>query len=182
MVALPLSVLAFAAGVYILVKVKSQFMGKLFEALAWLVIVLSLVAIGFTGFKALHCNGGECGKGECKVEQKEIVIQNGEGGNHCSMNNEGGMASCCKMEGDSMVMDAAACEKMMGKEACDKMMKERGRCIMSKEECSKACQTSGKADCCANAGHAGCQMDMGKGECPMMKADGDKPACCKKDK
>ncbi|MFN8300430.1 MAG: hypothetical protein U0T75_15115 [Chitinophagales bacterium] len=181
MVALSLSVLALAAGVFLLVKVKSQYLGKLFEGLAWLVIVLALVAIGAVGYHALHhCGGGDCHKEQCKVEQKEVIIKE-DGAGHCNM---GDMAACCKAEGDSMVMDAASCEKMMGKEACEKMMKERGRCIMSKDECAKACEANGgKKDCCANAGgHGGCQMDMGKGECPMMKADGEKPACCKKDK
>lgn len=165
MVALSLSILALAAGVYLLVKVKSEFLGKPFELLAWLVILLSLVAIGFKGFKMLH-HCGHCKQDQCKIEEKQIIIKDGEdGGGHCHMGDMN--MESCHMEGDSCVMNQATCEKMMGKDACEKMMKERGRCIMSKEECMKMCPA-----------HSGCMMDSGMhGGCPM---EGGKKDCCKK--
>lgn len=178
MIALPLSILALAAGVYLLITVKREFLGKVFEMLAWLVIVLALISIGFQAFKAFSCHGN-CNDDKCKVEEKQIIIKDGEGnGGHCNMGNaemgNGCMASCT-MKGDSCVMDQATCEKMMGKEACEKMMKERGSCIMGKEECMKAC-----------GGHGNCSMEGNSGGCPMMGGDkkdcgGAKKDCCKKD-
>jgi len=170
----PLSILALAAGVYLLVKVKREYLGGVFEILAWLVILLSLVAIGFGGFRAMH----HCG-GKCNVE-KRVMIMNGQeevtttchkggmmNGGTCPhmqsggmMHGQGMMEGCamggCKMEGDSVVMDKATCEKMMGKEACDKMYAERGRCIVSKDECTKMCTAEGKACCMQGKTNATC--------------------------
>jgi len=195
MLALPLSILALASGVYLLVKVKREFLGGIFEILAWLVIVLSLVSVGFVAFKSINRCGGHCGnREECKIE-KRIIVNEGE--SHCKMNN-GCSMSGCKMEGDSCVMDKEVCEKMMGKEACDEMCKERGRCIMSKEECMKVCHTAGKS-CCAEKGEpSGCAMHQGacKGDCGgkcgsscggkcesgsknCCAADAPKKKCCK---
>jgi hypothetical protein len=53
MVAIALSVLALAAGVYLLVKVKSEFLSGGFGLLAWLVILLSLVSLVFQSPKDL---------------------------------------------------------------------------------------------------------------------------------
>ncbi len=180
MIALPLSILALAAGVYLLITVKREFLGKVFEMLAWLVIVLALVSIGFQSFKAFSCHGN-CKDGQCKVEEKQVIIKDdGSNGGHCQMGDmsmDGKGMNCCKMEGDSVVMDQANCEKMMGKEACEKMVKERGRCIMSKEECTKVC--GGKENCCVagGGGHDGCPMMGGE----KKDCGGDKKACCKKD-
>jgi hypothetical protein len=167
-VGLPLSILALAAGVYLLVKVKREYMGGIFEVLSWLVIVLSLVSVGFMGFKSMHHCGGEghCGgRQECRMEKQIIIKDDGMG--HCSMDSSMHMMGCCKMEGDSMVMDKGACEMAIGKEACEKMCKERGRCIMSKEECARACSANGHPGCCA--GKAGCGDMGGSG----------KKGCCK---
>ncbi len=168
MVALPLSVLALAAGVYLLIKVKREFLSGAFGILAWLVIVLSLVSIGFAGFRALHhCGGGrDCGKQECHMEKRVTMMNDGMG--HCTMDSSMTMQGC-QMEGDSVVMDPAMCEKMMGKEACEAMRSQRGRCIVSKEECMAMCHANGKA-CCA-------QKPMG--EC-TKKCEGEKKACCQK--
>ncbi len=184
MAALPLSILALAAGVYLLVKVKREFLGGIFEILSWLVIVLSLVSIGFLGFKAFsHCGGGHCGQArECRVE-KQVIMKGGNG--HCEMNSS---STCtmggCKMEGDSVVMEKEMCEKMMGKEACEAMCKERGRCIVSKEECMEKCHAAGKP-CCAEKSEATCAMHKEgepAGKCSMgeKKCEGEKKACCKK--
>lgn len=154
MIGLPLSVLALAAGVYLLVKVKREFLGGAFEILAWLVIVLSLASVGFVGFRALHhCGGGHCGKPqECHMEKRVTIMNDGMG--HCTMDSTMSMGGC-KMEGDSVVMEPAMCEKMMGKEACEAMRAQRGRCIVSKEECMTMCHAGGKA-CCAGPGQGAC--------------------------
>jgi hypothetical protein len=178
MAAFPLSVLALAAGVYLLVKVKREFLGGIFEILSWLVIVLSLVSIGFLGFKTFsHCGGGHCGQTrECKIE-KQVIIKDGSG--HCEMNSS---STCsmegCKMEGDSVVMEKEMCEKMMGKEACDAMSKERGRCVMSKEECMKMCHAAEKP-CCAEKSEGTCTMHK-EGEATGKCSMGEKKECCKK--
>ncbi len=168
MVAIPLSVLALAAGVYLLVKVKREFLGGAFEILAWLVIVLALTSVGFAGFKALrHCGGGQCGnKPQCHVEKRVTIMNDGMG--HCSMDSSMTMG-CCKMEGDSVVMEPAMCEKMMGKEACEAMRAQRGRCIVSKDECMTMCHAAGKP-CCAQKTEAQC----------TKKCEGEKKECCQK--
>jgi hypothetical protein len=191
MIALPLSVLALAAGVYLLVKVKREYLGGIFEVLSWLVILASLVSLGYTGFKALnHCCGSKCGSEKCTVEKEGMIKK--EGSCH------GGTETCsgkgCHMEGDSCVMEQNACEAMMGKEACDALVKERGRCIMSKEECNAKCSKKGactgeKKECCAKKDAAacphvaaGCKGDCGGkcgGECKGACTN-EKKLCCKK--
>ncbi len=63
---------------------------------------------------------------------------------------------CCKQvmsknryeasaSGDSVMVDKACCEKMMGKDACKRMHDERGACLMSKNECAKLCRENVKA-------------------------------------
>lgn len=180
MVAFPLSILALAAGVYLLVKVKREFLGGIFEILSWLVIVLSLASIGFLGFKAMHhCGGGHCeeGRGECRMEKQIMIKDDGMG--HCSMDST---STCtmggCKMEGDSVVMEKEMCSKMMGAEACEKMCKERGRCVMSKEECMQMCHAAGKP-CCAEKGENTCPMHK-EGEPAGKCSMGEKKECCKK--
>jgi hypothetical protein len=162
MIAIPLSVLAFAAGVYLLVKVKREFLGGLFEALSWLVILLSLVSLGYSGFKATGCCGKKCAASQkCSVEREVVIKEMGEGGGQCHAAAKAGCSAAessachgaCKMEGDSVVMDKTVCEGMMGKEKCDAMCKERGRCILAKEECMALCKESGK-QCCAQGAEA----------------------------
>lgn len=164
MVALPLSVLALAAGVYLLVKVKREFLGGLFEALSWLVILLSLVSIGFLGYKTMRHCGGSCERNQkCHIEREVIIKEGMGGGGTChggaKMSCGGAeMAAGCRAVGDSMVMDMADCEKMMGKEKCQAMHNERGQCIMSKEECKAACDAAGKK-CCATEAKATCTKE-----------------------
>lgn len=194
MIALPLSVLALAAGVYLLIKVKREYLGGIIEVLAWLVILASLVSLGYTGFKAFNRCGKQCGAEKCHVE-KQVIIKKGEG---CHKE-EGNAAACagkgCHMEGDSCVMEQSTCEAIMGKEACAAMVKERGRCIMSKEECAAKCGNKGactgeKKECCAkkdatacpHAAAAGCKGDCGgkcSGECKST-CSAEKKSCCKK--
>lgn len=181
MVAIPLLILALAAGVYLLVKVKRDFMGGVFEALAWLVIVLSLVAIGFTATRSFtHGCKEHCGKAQkCHVEKDIVVKQYGPGqGCPAHESGEANAMGCCKMAGDSIVMDQATCEKMMGKEACETMRKERGQCILSKAECQKACKASGQS-CCAGGGEAKAACCAGDGAKAGCNAHGEAPTCHK---
>jgi len=176
MVAIALSVLALAAGVYLLVKVKSEFLSGGFGLLAWLVILLSLVSFGFSVTKGFNRGGGDCHRNKCSYQNGAACAQKsaacdkpcGQAGNAACAEKCGGkcegkcdnaMKSCggtCTMEGDSCVMDKAMCEQQIGAEACAKMIAERGRCIMSKDECAKTCKnptctTAGveaKKECC----------------------------------
>lgn len=173
MVFFPLSVLALAAGVYLLMKAKREYLGGAFEILAWLVIVLSLVAIGFGGFRAISHSGKSQKQKHCNIEKKVIIDDKASACPHHHSINRGGYpegfsANGCQVEGDSVVMDAASCASIMGKNACDGMIKERGRCIMSKDECTKAC---------ANAGKGCCIKDKPNATCPNT----NNKSCCKKE-
>jgi len=188
MIALPLSILALAAGVYLLIKVNKEYLGGIFKFFAWLVIILSLVAVGGVVCKAVrhHCCGnmqGHCGmmQGRCGMMQGHCDMQEhmmNKEMQHCS--HEGADSVCpmsgCKMSGDSVVLDRAVCEKMMGKEACEKLCKERGQCIMTKDECSKMCGGTAK---CGNP--KGCCKGEEKEMKPCCKGEAEaKKACCKK--
>ena len=179
MVALPLSILAFAAGVYLLIKVKKEYLSSLFSVLAWLVIIASLAAIGFSVAEGIedYCEDHCEGKRECHMEKK-IIIRGGEGGGGYHMGEGGCSMKGCKMEGDSCAMDKEACEKMMGKEACDAMYKERGRCIMSKDECMEMCHGMKGAGGCMHHGEG---MTEGKAGCCMGKDGEGKKECHKKE-
>ena len=169
MTALPLSVLALAAGIYLLIKVNCEYLGGLFKFLAWLVILLSVVSIVGVARHMVHRHmHGGCGMhGECGMHEK-IMIKEFK---HCEMDGDStAPMAACKMMGDSMVMDRAMCEKMMGKEACDKMCKERGQCVMTKDECAKMC--GGTMKC--SAGQPACCKEGDKACCK-----GADKACCK---
>jgi hypothetical protein len=169
MVALSLSILALAAGVYLLIKVKREFMSTIFSVLAWLVIGLSLANIGVIGVKACkyYCHNHCEEKGECRMEKQIIIKDDGMG--HCTKDSSSTCSmSGCKMEGDSVVMEKEMCSKMMGKDACEAMCKERGRCILSKDECMKMCHASGKP----------CSAEKAETQC-TKKCEGEKKECCK---
>ena len=185
MIALPISILALAAGVYLLIKVNREYLGGLFKFFAWLIIVLSLVSTvvvirhGVHHFRMCHhrfehgemsggCTQGGGMHGSCAMGQKPCAGMTAD--TVCPM-------SGCKMVGDSVVLDRAVCEKMMGKEACEKLCKDRGQCIMTKDECAKMCGGMSKCsaeskDCCKGDGKE--MKACCKGEGKEMKA------CCKK--
>lgn len=161
-------------------------MGRLFESLAWLVIVLSLISIVAAGWRTLHhcCNSAGC-KASSSCNRMERPMKGGSEAASCSPQ-EAEFMSSCKMEGDSCIMNKDACEKLMGKEGCEKMMKERGRCIMSKEECSALCGKEGKSRCLEkNMGgcsmrQAACKGDCG-GNCSLKcegKCESGEKKCC----
>lgn len=165
MTALPLSILALAAGVYLLIKVNREYLGGLFKFFAWLVIVLSLLSTaavihhGVHHFRMRH-QGFRHGRMEEQMMMREFHGNCTPGDSVCPM-------SGCKMMGDSVVLDRAVCEKMMGKESCEKLCRERGQCIMTKDECARMC---------------GAQAKDGMETMKCCKGDGkETPACCKKD-
>ena len=191
MIALPLSVLALAAGVYLLMKATREYLGGLYKFFAWLVILLSIVSVVASVRHGIHQfrHHGNCEQGQC---EKDKQCSEAQGGKHCEMGANGGACpmggnsgactmgansgacpmGACKMQGDSVVLDRAVCEKMMGKDACEKLCKERGQCIMTKDECAKMCSAGGGMDCCKKGDMKECTKGMG--EQKEMKE------CCKK--
>ena len=175
MAAFPLSILALAAGVALLIKVKKDGLGMLYKALSWLVVLLALAFMFHLGRMAWrHHHDGM------------MMGGHGHGGHRmgCGMMMDGrcdmrdgkdsaGMMAGCHMKGDSVVMDKDVCEKAIGKEACEKMCKERGCCIMSKDECMKMCNMNGN-QCCMSGGGGGC-CSMHEGCCGGMSMGG---SCC----
>jgi hypothetical protein len=150
MIALPLCILALAAGVYLLIKVNREYLGGIFKFFAWLIIILSLLAMGglvrhaihrHHYMKMQHMQGMQCCHGNMGM------VADSSNSSCCAKQaNRACPMSGCKMVGDSVVLDKAMCEKMMGKEACDKLCQERGQCIMTKDECAKMC--GGEKACC----------------------------------
>jgi hypothetical protein len=158
MIALPLSILALAAGVYLLIKVNREYLGGIFKFFAWLIIILSILTIGGIVRHAIHhhhmrkmhqmdgCQR-DWGMRGCDDNKEMQSCPMHNAGNCCGMGKDTVCPmSGCKMVGDSVILDRAACEKMMGKEACDKLCKDRGQCIMTKDECAKMC--GGEKACC----------------------------------
>jgi hypothetical protein len=172
MIALPLLILSLAAGIFLLMKATREYLSGIFKVLAWLVILFSLLAIvgmgvhGLHHFRHMHKHGMHGWGMHAMQSDRQIIIKEFDDNlgkdSICPI-------GCCKMEGDSMVMDKGMCEKMMGKDACEKMCRERGRCIMSKDECAKMC--GGKMSCCTDS-KAPC--------CAGMGTSGEMKECCKK--
>ena len=161
MEALPLSLLAFAAGVYLLIKVKKEYLSSLFSVLAWFVIAASLVSIGFAAVECYEeCEEMWEDEHECRMEKKIIIKDGGDGF----------MMDGCTMEGDSCVLNKEACEKWMGREGCDSFCKVRGKCIMSKDECMKMVHHGGESMKCGEGG----MMKNKKGCCMHDEDDEDK--------
>jgi hypothetical protein len=173
MIEIPLLILALAAGIFLLLKATNEYQSKLYKLLAWLVILLSLGDLGVDVVKGVYyyTNAIKHRNEHCEMERVEIrEFSDG----HCTKDSSGLHAGCCKMQGDSIVMDKEACEKTMGKEACEKMCKERGQCIMSKEECTKMCGAD--RHCCA-------KEEETKPACCMKGGmEGEKKECCQKKK
>ena len=184
MIALPLSILALAAGVYLLIKVNREYLGGIFKFFAWLIILLSLVAVGSVVRHAVHHHfHGGMRHGECQMEERVMIKEF----KHCDMGND---STCpmagCKMMGDSVILDRAVCEKMMGKEACEKLCKDRGQCIMTKDECAKMCGGTMKCgvmmgqNACCKEGNKCCTESGDKACCKAMGAEKEMKECCKK--
>lgn len=159
MVALSLSVLALAAGAYLLIKAKSEYLSGVYVLLAWLVIALSLGSVGTASYSLLKSKAKKdckqtCERQKCEVEKSSSCHKQDNNNNTCGMN--GCTMTGCHMEGDSCVLDKEKCESIIGKAACDSMVALRGKCIFSKEECkanicgktSGKCSGEGKKECC----------------------------------
>jgi hypothetical protein len=133
MAAIPLTILALAAGVSLLIKVKKEGMGGLYSLLSWIVILLSIlfiVGLGVRGWRH-HRMGqpmmggygmehrmwghGHCGQMQgdgdcCGMHGGMMGRGNGmscpEGGRSCCIDNGAAMHNGCCM-GDSMSKSAA---------------------------------------------------------------------------
>lgn len=166
MVAFPFLLLALAAGIYLLMKATREYLGGLFKGLAWLVILLSLLGIIVHIAHGIHHRHMRHRDGMAREEQIMIRRFDDGGKGECCMMMQG-----CKMQGDSVVLDKAVCEKLMGKDSCDKICAQRGQCILSKDECLKLC-----------GGESKCTM-MGAGSqnsCCAKGPNGAAKECCKK--
>jgi hypothetical protein len=187
MIALPLCILALAAGVYLLIKVNREYLGGIFKFFAWLIILLSLVATCMVARHSLHHNFGRMHHmhGHCDMPgmHGSCSMDGGAMGSCCKM---GADSTCpmagCKMVGDSVILDRSVCEKLMGKEACEKMCQGKDKCTISKEECAKMCKgmsncSSAQGSCCKEGNMSCCKEGdkaCCKGEEKEMKS------CCKK--
>jgi len=130
MVAIALSILALAAGVYLLTYVKQFSLGGLYRSLSWLVILLALgfiacgVARGVMHMRcASHCessakctykDGSACPytkDGKCMKDMGECSMK---GHGECSMDKEGGDSKmeCCKKMREAQ----GSCSEMHGEE------------------------------------------------------------------
>jgi len=149
MIAIPLSILALAAGIYLLIYVKQSGLGPLYRYLSWLVVLLSLFFIVCCVVRGVRherdmreCHtSGRCGMGHhgegacpymkggpgCCVQGGSGTIRGAEAG--CNM----GSASCCAKPGEG------------GKSCCNK----EGEAGMA-SSCSKS-SYGAKAACCAKA-------------------------------
>lgn len=176
MVAFTLSILALAAGVSILIKVKRDYLGSLYTFLAWSIISLSLVSLGYTGYKALfscnksqHCTKQyECSKSTSCNNYNQPSCSQGEK-KCCSENTNSG----CKPGSYCCIVDREMCSKAMGAAACDSLYKERGSCALTMEEC-KALKLPCSSDSKNNGNGKSCSADPST--CPKK----DSKECCKK--
>ena len=137
MILIPITLLALAAGVYLLVYIKQAGLGGLYKYMAWLVVVLSLLFIVCTvvrearyqrcchaqsqcrmgsheGSEACpYMKGGDCkmegGHGECTKGAEGCSKDGGEGKACCKKGAEEGKAPCCKKDGEEG--KAACCTK-----------------------------------------------------------------------
>jgi len=170
MVAFPLSILALAAGVYLLIKVKKEYLNGFFSVLAWLVIVLSLLSIGLGAARGIHhFRHGGFREGHREVREEVMICPNGADSTCVYKNIKIGETDCTKMHGmGGCKMEGMECCKMGGMDCC-------------KKEGAECCKMGGKEGC-KMEGMGGCKMGgkmEGMGACPMMKGDSAK-ACCKK--
>ena len=150
MVAIALSILALAAGVYLLTYVKQFSLGGLYRNLSWLVILLALgfiacgVARGVMHMRcASHCessakctykDGTACPytkDGKCMKDMSDCPM-NGHG--ECSMNKD-----CCAAKMECCRKDAEGAQS----DCCKKMKEAHGTCSEMHSEEGKACCKKG---------------------------------------
>ena len=148
---IPFTLLALAAGVYLLVYIKQAGFGGLYKYLAWLVVLLSLLFIVCTVVRSARHHG--C----CQSES------------HCKMSAHQGGDACPYMKGGDCKMEGGHGECTKGAESCSK---EKG-CEEGKACCKKGAE-DGKAPCCKKDG------EEGKAACCTKGAESAKPACCAK--
>jgi hypothetical protein len=118
MVALPLSILALAAGVYLLMQLKHYGFTGIYKILAWLVVLLSLAFMVAGGIRGImhhrhknHCSqmGGHCDmkdSGACPYMKDGHCDMKGGDPGHCAMSgNASGNMSCCAKDTNAKKCD-----------------------------------------------------------------------------
>lgn len=159
MIALPVCLLALAAGVYLLMQARLSGLGGLYRNLSWLVIILSLLFIFAGVAHRVHRwhELRECREsGHCKEEGDEKGCLYGHHAG-CGMHEEG-----CAMHG------AGNCKMMGGHPACCKGENEMPAC----------CKKDMDQPCCKKEAEE--KEEGEEKECCRKKAGAEKP-CCHKD-
>ena len=141
MVAIALSILALAAGVYLLTYVKQFSLGALYRNLSWLVILLALgfIACGVArGVMHMRCENHCESSAKCTYKDGSACPYTKDG--KC-MKEMGG----CSMHGHGECpMEKEGCAAQM--ECCQKMKEAQGSCTeMHGEEGKAACCKKGMA-------------------------------------
>ena len=129
MIAISFSILALAAGVYLLIQVKHFGFTGIYKALSWLVILLSLAFMIAGGVRGVmhhrherHCEqSGSCDMkgGSCSYMREGHCDMKGGDMGHCAMSGAGNMPCCAKDSGEKKCEagKSACCHK--GGEAAD---------------------------------------------------------------
>lgn len=158
MILIPFTLLALAAGVYLLVYIKQAGFGGLYKYLAWLVVLLSLLFIVCTVVRGVrhHRCMSEChASGQCSM------------GSH-----EGG--GCCPYMKGNCCSEAGNC-KMEGRHSeCTKGAEGYSKEAGEGKSCSKKGGEDGKTPCCKK------DAEEGKAPGSTKGTDGAKPGCCMK--
>ena len=145
MIAIPFSILALAAGVYLLLQVKHFGFSGIYKALAWLVLLLSLLfmAGGVVRGVMHHRHQGQCMKpGHCDMKDGGACPYMHEGHEGCNMHGGMGGGSCCDMP----CCAKSHCTTGSAKGCCAKDSAGK-KCEMSKAPC---CHKDGASD---SSGH-----------------------------
>jgi hypothetical protein len=132
MIAFSLSLLALAAGTALLIQIRRDYLGVGFAAIAWLIIGLSLISLGYNGTQIVRKKGDRFHYSCCKKErkcQKKNDCCTSETENTCNINNDRVKKGLC-------IVDREVCSAKMGKAACDSLCALRGGCYLRPEECA----------------------------------------------
>ncbi len=134
MLAIPLTILALAAGVYLLIHVKQSGLGPLYKYLGWLVVVLSLLFIVCCVVRGARHNH--------RMEECHMSGQ-------CGMSRHG-EAACPYMKSPACCAQGGSCNMQGGHAECN--MGAQGCCAEKggddKAPCCMKDGQSAKASCC----------------------------------
>jgi hypothetical protein len=127
MSSIALSILALAAGAYLLIQVKNLGLGFIYKLLSWLVVLL---ALGFI----------LCGVARAGMHMRHVRQCHAEG--RCGMGMGCGQDACPYMHQSSCSMHGGSCS--MGQSGCS----EQKECCAEKKECCAKGSEEGKSACC----------------------------------